>query len=184
MNKPVPRHRRARNEQLANRPARVAARRSARASMFVEWNLKSAAIGGRRTSWPVTDSVSAPSLPIGIGHRYLCRLLLVHDVLACQGVATASGMLSESELADAVEACTYFELHDLAAVVAEIPLAASSPRSARIFDAEYRRRYATTDRVVDAILEHIASRPEDFPGHVDDAGGTDDTDDGPQSTWV
>jgi hypothetical protein len=167
MNKPVPRHRRARHGQLADQPAQVVAGRSARGSMFVEWNLKSADIGGRRTSWPADYSISAPSLPIGIGHRYLCRLLLVHDVLTCQGVATASGTLSESEIADAIEACTYFELHDLAAVVAEIPLAASSPGSARIFDDEYRRRYATTDRVVDAILEHIASRPEDFPGHTE-----------------
>jgi hypothetical protein len=46
--------------------------------------------------------------------------------------------------------------------VAEIPLAGSSPLSARVFDGEYQRRYATMDCVVAAILEQIASRPEDF----------------------
>jgi hypothetical protein len=110
----------------------------------------------------LNGSAPARDLPSAVGHRHLRRLLLVHDVLISQGVATASQLLGQTEIADAIDACEYFDLHDLAATVAEIPVAGSSPLSARVFDGEYQRRYATMDSVVAAILEQIASRPEDF----------------------
>jgi hypothetical protein len=161
MDRAVPRHRRTRDGKSTEQPRPVATGRRSRAAMFVAWNVKPA------ETWPLNGPAPGESLPIGVGHRYLCRLLLVHDMLSRQGVAAASGALSQSEIDDAIDACTYFELFDLAAVVAEIPLAGSSPLSARVFDAEYHRRYATTDRVVDAILEHLAARPEDFPGDTE-----------------
>jgi hypothetical protein len=130
--------------------------------VFVEWDTKSAAAGGTPRVWPLNGSAPARDLPSAAGHRHLHGLLLVHDMLIRQGVATASELLSQTEIADAIDACEYFDLHDLAATVAEIPLAGSSPLSARVFDAEYQRRYATMDCVVAAILEQIASRPDDF----------------------
>jgi hypothetical protein len=137
---------------------------SVRASVFVEWDSQSATADGTTKVWPLNGSTTGWRQPLTIGHRHLSRLLLVHDVLSRQGVATASGMLSQSEIAGAIDACGYFDLHDLAAVVAEIPLAGSTPLSAQVFDDEYHRRYGSTNRVVDAILEQLASRPFDFPG--------------------
>ncbi len=87
----------------------------------------------------------------------------MHDLLRRHGVAAASVLLTEVQIAEALDACAYFHLDDLANVVAEVPLAASSPVSARVFDAEYRRRFTTTDRIVTAIRERIATMPDDFP---------------------
>jgi hypothetical protein len=100
---------------------------------------------------------------LAVGHRHLYNLLSVHDLLRGHGVALAFGRLTKTQIADALDACAYFGLHDLAATVAEIALAASSPLSARVFDGEYRRRFTITDRVVTAIRERVANRPDDFP---------------------
>ena len=161
MNRPVPRQRRADQVRLAEQPNGFAVH-SDRSAVFVAWDGYSA--GATRSQWPVngvgTDDVAA----IGVGHRHLARLLLVHDMLSRQGVETACGMLSEYDIADALDACAYFDLPDLAATVAEIPMAAASSVAARVFDAEYHRLYATTDRLMEAILEQMATRPDDFPG--------------------
>jgi hypothetical protein len=78
-------------------------------------------------------------------------------------VTTAFGLLTEKQIAEALDACAYFDLHDLAVTIAEIPLAASSPQSARVFDDEYRQRFTMTGRIVTVIREHVASWPDDFP---------------------
>jgi hypothetical protein len=130
--------------------------------VFVEWDTRSAAAGGTPRVWPLNGSAPSRDLPSAVGHRHLRGLLLVHDVLIGQGVATASQLLSQTEVADAIDACEYFDLHDLAATVAEIPLAGSSPLPARVFDAEYHHRYATMDYVVAAILKQIATGPDEF----------------------
>jgi len=108
-------------------------------------------------------SAPARRLASAVEHRYLSNLLLVHDVLCHEGVVKASCLLSESEIAEGIDASIYFDLHDLAAAMAEIPLAAASPLSARVFDDEYHRRYATTEVVVDAILRHMAARSYESP---------------------
>ena len=161
MNGQAPRHRPVDEERLMEQPNQLGVR-SYMAAVFVAWDAYSA--GAPRTPWPANGPVSEDTLAIGVGHRHLCRLLLVHDMLSRQGVATASGMLTEHEIVDAIDACTYFDLPDLAATVAEIPMAASSSVAARVFDAEYRRLFGTTDRLMEAILEQIATHPDDFPG--------------------
>ena len=161
MNRPVQRRRRADQVRLADEPNQFAVH-SGRPAVFVAWDGYSA--GATRTPWPASDVTSGDEMAIGVGHRHLCRLLLVHDVLSQQGVATASGVLSEYEITDAIDACTYFDLPDLAAAVADIPMAASSPVAARVFDAEYHRLFASTDRLMEAIIEQIATHPDDFPG--------------------
>ncbi len=75
----------------------------------------------------------------------------------------ALGLLAEVQIAEAQVACAYFGLHDLAAAVAKVAAAASSPLSARVSDAEYRQRFTLTDRIVTAIRERVAHRPDDFP---------------------
>jgi hypothetical protein len=135
---------------------------SARSAMFLTWDAYSA--GASRRSWPINDGTEDGGMAIGVGHRHLCRLLLVHDMLSQQGVARASGMLSECEIIAAIDACTYFNLPDLAAAVAEIPVAAASPVAARVFDAEYQRLFASSGRLMEAILEQMTTRPDDFPG--------------------
>jgi hypothetical protein len=70
--------------------------------------------------------------------------------------------LTAAQIADAIAACGYFDLHDLAATVADLPLAASSPLSARVFDAEYRRRFTATATILTAIRNKIAERRQDF----------------------
>lgn len=147
--------------------------RSGRSAMFVAWDRYSVEAGAATTTWPANPTAPDDALAIGVGHRHLCRLLLVHDILTNDGVATACDTLSPGEIAQAIDACTYFELPDLAAAVADIPLAGASPGSARVFDAEYRRRYAMTDRVVEAILDQIVARPSDFPGSEVAGGGAD-----------
>jgi hypothetical protein len=161
MNRPEQRQRRADQVRLADQPNQLAGY-SRRSAVFVVWDGYSA--GATRTPWPTNDVGSADGMAIGVGHRHLCRLLLVHDMLSQQGVTKASGMLSEYEITDAIDACTYFDLPDLAAAVSEIPMAASSPIAARVFDAEYYRLFASTDRLMEAILEQIATHPDDFPG--------------------
>lgn len=161
MNRPVQRQRRVGQVRLADEPNRLAGC-SRRSGLFIAWDGYSP--GAPRTPWPANDVMAGDSTAIGVGHRHLCRLLLVHDMLSQQGVARASGMLSEYEITDAIDACTYFDLPDLAAAVAEIPVAASSPVAARVFDAEYHRLFASTDRLMEAILEQIAAHPDDFPG--------------------
>ena len=162
MNGQAPRHRPADGWRLLEQPNQIGSR-SYLSAVFVAWDGYSA--GATRTPWPANGPASEDDdLAIGVGHRHLCRLLLVHDMLSRQGVATASGMLTEYEIADAIDACTYFDLPDLAATVAEIPMAASSSVAARVFDAEYHRLFGTTDRLMDAILEQIARHPDDFPG--------------------
>jgi hypothetical protein len=129
-------------------------------------------------TWQLTDSDGLMSWPLNtlpahrrqpphhglaIGHRRLYCLLFAHDTLRRHGVTAAFRLLIEEQIADALDACAYFDLHDLAAAIAEIPLAAASPVSARVFDAEYRRRFTMTDRIVTAIREHVATRTDDFP---------------------
>jgi hypothetical protein len=119
------------------------------------------------TLWPSNaapaDRRQPPYGGLAIGHRHLYSLLSVHDTLRRHGVTAAFRLLTEEQIADALDACAYFDLHDLAATVAEIPLAAASPVSAQVFDAEYRRRFTMTDRIVIAIREHVATRSDDFP---------------------
>lgn len=119
------------------------------------------------TSWPLNALAAPRRQPphggLAIGQRHLYCLLSVHDVLRRQGVTAAYGLLTEAQIADVLDACAYFDLHDLAAAVAEIPLAAASPVSARVFDTEYRRRFTMTDRIVTAIRERVATLPDDFP---------------------
>jgi hypothetical protein len=91
---------------------------------------------------------------------------MVHDVLCHEGVAEAARLLSPAQISEGIDACIYFDLQDLAALVCEIPLAAASPLSARVFDDEYQRRYATTEVVVDAILRHMAARSYEPPRPV------------------
>lgn len=133
----------------------------------------------RRWGWPNgrsrdvdTQSARGPAhaepdiqLPDGsaLGHRHLFCLLSVHGALRRHGVTQAFRELTEVQIAEALDACAYFGLHDLAATVARIPMAASSLPSAEAFDSEYRRRFALTDRVVTAIRERVAVRPNDFP---------------------
>jgi hypothetical protein len=161
MRRRVPRLRQGQSVRPAD-AANQGSPRSVRSALFVEWNTYPAGAG--RSRWPVNDLGPVDGAPIGIGHRHLCRLLLVHDVLTRQGVVTASIVLSEYEITDAIDACEYFELHDLAATVAEIPMAGASSVAARVFDSEYKRLFAVTDRVVEAILGRMAARPDDFPG--------------------
>ena len=161
MHRQAPRHRATEEARLLDQPNQPGAR-SQRSAALVAWDRYSA--GAVRSRWPVNGSGSGDDAAIGVGHRHLCRLLLIHDVLSRQGVATACGMLTEYEIADAIDACTYFDLPDLAATVAEIPMAASSTVAARVFDAEYHRLFGTTDRLMEAILEQIATHPDDFPG--------------------
>ena len=119
------------------------------------------------TSWPSNAAPAHRRQPphdgLAIGHRHLYSLLSVHDTLRRHGVTVAFRLLTEEQIDDALDACAYFDLHDLAAAIAEIPLAAASPVSAQVFDAEYRRRFTMTDRIVTAIREHVATRSEDFP---------------------
>jgi hypothetical protein len=119
------------------------------------------------TSWPLNALPAhrrqPPNDGLAIGHRHLYCLLSVHDLLRRRDVTAAFRLLTEEQIADALDACAYFDLHDLAAVVAEIPLAAASPVSAQVFDAEYRRRFTMTDRIVTAMREHVATRSDDFP---------------------
>jgi hypothetical protein len=126
--------------------------------MFVALDAGSGAAGGTRRDWPVNRSAPARRLPSPTEHRHLSHLLLVHDVLSHEGVAQAVRLLSSAQIAEGIDACIYFDLQDLATLVSEIPLAASSPLSARVFDDEYRRRYAATEVVLDAILRHMAAR--------------------------
>jgi hypothetical protein len=116
-----------------------------------------------RPVWPLNGSAPARRLASAVEHRNLSSLLLVHDVLCHEGVAKASRLLSQSAIAEGVDACIYFNLHDLAAAMSEIPLAAATPLSARVFDDEYHRRYATSEVVVDAILRHMAARSYESP---------------------
>jgi hypothetical protein len=165
MNRPVQRRRQADRARPAEHPNRYTTR-SGRSAVFVAWDGYPAEAA--RSPWPVNEAPPRGGTDIGVGHRHLCRLLLLHDTLTYQGVVRASGMLSEYEIADALDACAYFDLPDLAATLAEIPMAASSSAAARVFDAEYQRLFATTDRLMDAIAEQIATHPDDFPGS--DAG--------------
>lgn len=163
MDEAVPRHQGAQWGEPGDQ-SRWAIKQSVRASVFVAWNTRSGPAGGIPKVWPLNGSAPGRRLSSGAGHRHLSSLLLVHDLLSRQGVAMASGLLNQSEISGAIDACTYFDLHDLAAMVAQVPLAGSSPLSARVFDGEYRRRYAMLDQVLDAILEQIANRPDDFHG--------------------
>lgn len=119
------------------------------------------------TSWPSNAARAHRRQPphggLAVGHRHLYSLLSVNDALHRHGVTAAHRLLTEEQIADALDACAYFDLHDLAATVAEIPLAAASPVSAQVFDTEYRRRFTMTDRIVTAIREHVATRSDDFP---------------------
>jgi hypothetical protein len=127
-------------------------------SVFVDWNAKSVAPGGTRTDWPLNWSTPGHGRSSPVEYRHMNALLLVHDALCRHGVATASRLLSESQIAEGIDGCGYFELPDLALTMSEIMLAAESPLSARVFDDEYRRRYGRTDVVADAILKRIANR--------------------------
>ena len=130
-------------------------------------NPRRAADVRRLPTWPLNESLpcprQSPHRGPAVGHRHLYNLLSVHDILRRQGVTAAFRVLTDGQIADALDACAYFDLHDLAAAVAEIPVAAASPLSARVFDTEYRRRFTMTDRIVAALRERIATLPEDFP---------------------
>lgn len=160
MNRPVQR-RRADRARLADHPNRYSVR-SGRSAVFVAWDGYPAEAA--RSPWPVNEAPPRGGTDIGVGHRHLCRLLLLHDMLTHQGVARASDLLSEYEIADALDACAYFDLPDLAATLAQIPMAASSSVAARVFDAEYYRLFTLTDRLMEAIVEQMATHPDDFPG--------------------
>jgi len=118
---------------------------------------------GTPTVWPMNVSTPARRIPSPAEHRHLNSLLLVHDALCRQGVERAARLLSQAELAEGIGACIYFDLDELAVAVSEIPLAASTPLTARVFDDEYQRRYATTDVIVNAILKHMALRTYESP---------------------
>ena len=75
----------------------------------------------------------------------------------------ADHRLTDEQLARALDACRYFELDELAELLTVMPQAASSPRAAATFDAEYHRRYSTGDALVTAIRRKIDLCPEDFP---------------------
>jgi hypothetical protein len=103
------------------------------------------------------------SPPVGVvGHEHLYWLLWAHAILSSEGGAAGCRLLTTAQIVKASTACGYFDLPDLAAAMADVPLAASSPASATVFDAMYYRRYATTDTVVTAIRVKIATRPHDF----------------------
>jgi hypothetical protein len=135
--------------------------------LLVECDNAGSTEGATPTVWPLNSAAPDRGDPCprgaAAGHRHLHCLLSVHAVVRREGVATAFRLLTPAQIADAITACGYFDLHDLAATVADIPLAASSPLSARVFDAEYHRRYSTTDTLVTAIRATIAARPHDFP---------------------
>ena len=126
-------------------------------------------IPARRTPSGWTLNNSAPpwgnrAVPVGtVGYRHLYWLLSMHAILSSEGVAAAWGLLTTAQIAKASTACGYFDLPDLAAAMADVPHAASSPTLATVFDAMYHHRYATTDTVAAAIRAKIAALPHEFP---------------------
>ena len=74
-----------------------------------------------------------------VGDGHLWALLLVHDVLTHRGVAAAAEILSVHDVAQAVIACRYAALNDLAGLLTGMLQAALSPQASRAFDAQYRR---------------------------------------------
>jgi hypothetical protein len=122
---------------------------------------------GGAKAWPVNRSsrYRPPNDPPAeaVGHRQLRTLLSAHAALRGEGVIAADHRLSDAQLARAVDACRYFELDELAELLTVMPQAASSPRAAATFDAEYQRRYSTGDALVAAIRRKIDLCPEDFP---------------------
>jgi hypothetical protein len=137
--------------------------RAVPSSVFVELDNQFDPAIGTPMTWPVNVSTPARRIPSPAEHRHLNSLLLVHDALCRQGVELASRLLSQAELAEGIGACVYFDLDDLAVAVSEVPLAASTPLTARVFDDEYRRRYAGSDVIVNAILRHMARRSYESP---------------------
>jgi hypothetical protein len=132
-------------------------------SVFVELDHQLDPAVGTPTVWPMNVSTPARRIPSPAEHRHLNSLLLVHDALCRQGVARAARLLSQAELAEGIGACIYFDLDELAVAVSEVPLAASTPLTARVFDDEYQRRYGGTDVIVNAILSHMARRSYESP---------------------
>lgn len=132
-------------------------------AVFVELDNQLDPAIGTPAAWPENLSTPARRIASPAEHRHLNSLLLVHDALCRQGVELTSRLLSQEELAEGIGACIYFDLDQLAVAVSEIPLAAATPLSARVFDDEYRRRYATTDVIVNAILTHMARRSYEYP---------------------
>jgi hypothetical protein len=162
---PAPRHYGQRWAWVDNQTQAVGAT-SAHGAVLVEPAITASTGVATPAVWPLNSS--APERHrlrhgAAAGHRHLRCLLSVHAILRRDGVAAAFRLLTPTQLADAITACGYFDLHGLAVTMADIPRAASSPVSARVFDAEYHRRYSATDTVVTAIRTTIATRPHDFP---------------------
>jgi hypothetical protein len=157
-----PPHRRGTQHAGSGNRSRWPAEHAVSSSAFVEWDARSDAPVGARPAWPMNRSVPAGRLLSPVERRYLSRLLLVHDIVCRHGVTTAFRLLSGSQILEGIDGCIYFDLHDLAAALSEMPLAAASPPSARVFDDNYRQRYATPD-LLDAILKRIATRFHEPP---------------------
>jgi hypothetical protein len=100
----------------------------------------------------------------GVGDRHLSALLLVDGMVHNGGPNHAADSCEPAELAAAADAARYFGLHALAAVIGELPAAASDSDDE---DAEDRLSDAYHDLVEDNEITHAfearyATAPEDF----------------------
>ncbi len=127
-----------------------------------------APVATRFEPWPVNSTGPSWGSRVrpdraGIGHQHLRRLLRVHEGLLRSGVAAAVTALTMREVAEAAAACRYFELDGLADLLMRVPDAASSARTAQVFDAIYRERASAGVGLSGAVRQKIACRPADFP---------------------
>jgi hypothetical protein len=97
------------------------------------------------------------------GRLHMWSLLCAHGVLLRHGVVDAVTILTMREVAEAVVACRYFELAELADLVTRVPQAALSALAGQHFDTEYRRLVPNGEVLVDAVRRAIAAHPDDFP---------------------
>jgi len=121
----------------------------------------------RASRWPVNSAGpcwgTARPRRDGLGHRHLHCLLGVHHLPREAGVAEAVTSLTMHRVADAVAACRYFDLPELAELLLRIPQAAASPGAAELFDTQYRDCMVRDGYVAESIRRTVAERTQDFP---------------------
>jgi hypothetical protein len=101
----------------------------------------------------------------GVGDRHLSALLLVDGMVQNGGPNHAADSCEPAQLAAAVAAARYFGMDDLAAVLVELPTAASGQLDDGAEDRLSKAYYELTqdgERLDRAFQERYAAAPEDF----------------------
>ena len=98
----------------------------------------------------------------GLGDRHLRSLLLVHGMVTNGGPRFAAKSLAPANFEAAADACRYFGLDELAAVMLELPDAVSCTATDESCADAYRTLVPTDAVLFDAFALRFATHPEEF----------------------